>query len=84
MAVNAVAPEGVTNDEFARTLASTLHRPAWLPAPAFALRFLLGTPMADETLLADLNVTPGKLTSLGYPFRFRKLDEALAYLTGTS
>jgi NAD dependent epimerase/dehydratase family enzyme len=40
--------------------------------------------MADETLLADLNVTPAKLTSLGYPFRFPELDNALAYLTGAS
>ena len=82
--VNAVAPEAVTNHEFTRTLASTLHRPAWLPAPALALRLLLGKQMADETLLADLHVTPAKLTSLGYPFRFGKLPEALAYLTGAS
>jgi len=81
--VNAVAPEQITNAEFTRTLAATLRRPAWIPAPAFALRLMLGRQMADETLLADLNLAPAKLASLGYPFRFPKLGDALTYLTSS-
>ncbi len=76
-ALNAVAPQVVTNAEFTRALAKTLHRPAILPAPAFALRLALGE-MADALLLADLAVTPGRLQELGYPFRHPDLEEAFA------
>ncbi len=38
--------------------------------------------MAEETLLVDLNVVPGKLEALEYPFRFPELGSALAYLLG--
>src|SRR5262249_27447231 len=41
-AVNVTAPAPVTNAEFARALGRALHRPAFMPAPAFALRLLLG------------------------------------------
>src|SRR5690606_23043882 len=37
-AYNATAPAPVTNRQFTRTLAGVLHRPAFLRAPAFALR----------------------------------------------
>src|SRR6185436_5748020 len=40
--LNATAPAPVTNAEFARALGRALRRPAWLPAPAFALKLLLG------------------------------------------
>ncbi|MGH7654092.1 MAG: TIGR01777 family oxidoreductase, partial [Gemmatimonadaceae bacterium] len=41
-AVNAVAPNAVTNAEFTRTLARVLHRPAVFPVPAFVLRTIFG------------------------------------------
>ncbi|MEB0310048.1 TIGR01777 family oxidoreductase, partial [Pseudomonas sp. 10B1] len=39
---NACAPYPVRNREFAKTLGTVLHRPAFMPLPAFALRALLG------------------------------------------
>ncbi|MCB1096778.1 MAG: TIGR01777 family oxidoreductase [Verrucomicrobiae bacterium] len=83
-AINAVAPDIVTNSEFTETLADILHRPAILPVPALALQLALGEQMANETLLADLAIAPGKLEQLGYPFRFPRLDSALAYMLGRS
>ena len=83
-AINAVAPDIITNSDFTRTLAETLHRPAILPIPAIALQLALGEQMANETLLADLAIAPGKLEALGYPFRFPKLDSALTYMLGRS
>ncbi|HTU00830.1 MAG TPA: TIGR01777 family oxidoreductase [Candidatus Sulfotelmatobacter sp.] len=77
--VNVVAPSPVTNAEFARTLAGSLHRPALLPAPAFALRLALGE-MADEMLLASQRALPGRLRETGYEFRFPQLDAALRHL----
>ncbi|MGK0185770.1 MAG: hypothetical protein ACI9R3_001551 [Verrucomicrobiales bacterium] len=83
-AINCVAPDIVTNMEFTQTLAKTLHRPAILPIPAIALQIAMGEQMADETLLADLAIAPGKLQSLDYPFRFPQLSSAFKYLLGRS
>jgi len=73
---NVVSPAPVRNRDFARTLGRILRRPALLPAPAFALRIVLGE-MADEALLSSACVAPKRLTSLGYRFAFEDLDRAL-------
>ncbi|MDR7484371.1 MAG: TIGR01777 family oxidoreductase [Armatimonadota bacterium] len=74
--VNVVGPAPVTNREFARTLAAVLRRPAVLPAPAFALRLVLGA-MADEMVLASQRVVPAKLQAQGFAFRWAGLRAAL-------
>ncbi len=74
--LNVVTPGPVTNDDFTRTLAYVLHRPAVLPAPAWALRLAFGR-MADEALLASARALPAVLIDRGYPFRFPALDGAL-------
>ncbi|HLV93796.1 MAG TPA: TIGR01777 family oxidoreductase [Candidatus Acidoferrales bacterium] len=75
--VNVVAPNPLRNVDFTRALARALHRPAILPAPAFALRLALGREMADELLLSSQRVQPQKLIAAGYAFRFPELDPAL-------
>ncbi len=75
--VNVVAPEATTNRAFALTLGKVLHRPALAPAPAFALRILLGTGRADELLLASQRVVPKRLSELGYSFQQTDLERAL-------
>lgn len=74
--VNVVAPQPVRNAEFAATLGRVLHRPAILPAPAFALRLAFGE-MADEALLASTRAEPRRLAELGYTFRQPALEAAL-------
>jgi uncharacterized protein (TIGR01777 family) len=82
-AINAVAPELVRNRDFTRALASVLHRPAALPAPAFALRLLLGE--FSQELLGSRRVLPEQARALGYEFRFPQLAAALrAILDGTT
>jgi uncharacterized protein (TIGR01777 family) len=76
-AVNAVAPQPVRNAEFTRILAKALHRPAIFPAPAFALRWLLGE-MADALLLSSQRVAPEKLKQLGYRFLHADLSSAFS------
>ena len=83
-AINAVAPHIVTNREFTGILAKILHRPAIVSVPARALQLGLGEQMANETLLADLAIAPAKLQQLEYPFRFPRIDSALAYMLGRS
>jgi uncharacterized protein (TIGR01777 family) len=74
-AVNATAPEPVTNREFARSLGRVLRRPALLPLPALALRAIFGE-MA-EILITGARVMPAKALVLGYHFAHPELDEAL-------
>ncbi len=74
--VNAVAPQTVTSAEFARALGRALHRPAVLPAPALAVRLLLGE-MAEGLLLASARIRPDRLQRAGFAFRHARLDEAL-------
>ena len=74
-AVNATAPNPVTNTEFTRELASALHRPAILPVPQFALDLLLGE-MA-QIVYASQRVIPEAALQAGYQFRFPRLHDAL-------
>lgn len=77
--VNLVAPIPVTNADFTRTLARTLHRPAIFPAPAFALRLVLGE-MAEETVLASSRVIPAKLAQSSFRFEHAQLAFSLESL----
>lgn len=75
--INATAPAPVTNAEFSKALGHALHRPSFMPAPAFALRIALGE-MADALLLSGQRAMPARAASLGFSFRFEKIDAALA------
>src|SRR5437867_11193033 len=74
--VNATAPNPVTNKEFASALGRALHRPSFMPAPAFALRLLLGE-MADALLLSGQRALPAVAQRLGFTFKFANVDAAL-------
>lgn len=74
--VNLTAPQPVTNREFTRTLGRVLRRPAFLPAPAFALRLVLGE-MADALLLGGQRVLPKALEGSGFRFAHEGLEAAL-------
>jgi uncharacterized protein (TIGR01777 family) len=82
-AVNAVAPQAVTNREFTKTLGSILRRPTLLPAPAFALRLVLGE-MADALLLASTRVDPAVLRRVRFEFAYPDLEGALRHVLGRS
>ena len=74
--INVVAPELVTNATFTQELARVLHRPAFFPAPAFALKLALGE-MADALLLSGQRVIPAVLSRVGHAFRYPALAPAL-------
>jgi uncharacterized protein (TIGR01777 family) len=75
-AINATAPTPVTNAEFARALGRAMHRPAFMPAPGFALKLLLGE-MAEGLLLSGQRALPAKATRLGFQFKYATVDAAL-------
>ena len=79
-AMNAVAPEPVINQEFTRTLARLLHRPAIFPVPRFALALLFGE--LSTLLVASQRVVPRVAERTGYKFRFTSLEEALRQSVG--
>jgi uncharacterized protein (TIGR01777 family) len=81
--INATAPRPVTNKEFSRALGRALHRPSIIPAPAFALRLVLGE-MADALLLSGQRAVPAKAEQLGFRFRYPQLEEALAAMFSKS
>jgi uncharacterized protein (TIGR01777 family) len=79
--LNATAPQPVTNREFGRALGRALSRPSVMPAPAFALRLLLGE-MADALLLSSQRVYPERAQTQGFRFAFDDLDRAMRSIVG--
>jgi uncharacterized protein (TIGR01777 family) len=77
---NLCAPAPVRNREFATALASVLHRPAFMPMPAFALKLLLGE--LSVLLLGGQRTRPARLEDAGFTFRFTDLHAALDDLLG--
>jgi uncharacterized protein (TIGR01777 family) len=73
--VNVTAPTPVTNAEFSKALGRALHRPAFLPVPAFAIKLLYGEMSTIVT--TGQRVQPERLKLLGYEFRQGELDPAL-------
>ena len=76
---NVTAPNPVRNRDFARALGRALHRPAFMPVPAFALRLALGAEMADEMLLGGQRVVPARATAEGFTFNHPELQGALEH-----
>jgi uncharacterized protein (TIGR01777 family) len=74
--INVVSRQPVQNAEFTKTLADVMRRQAIFPAPAFALRLVLGE-MADALLLSSQRVLPHRLEKLGYHFLHPDLSGAL-------
>ena len=78
--VNATAPHPVTNRDFARALGRAMRRPALVPAPAFALKLVLGE-MAHSVLTGQ-RVLPAVAKEHGYHFRYPEIDQAFRGIFG--
>lgn len=81
-AVNLTAPQPVTNAEFTSAMGKALHRPTLLPAPALALKIVLGD-MAQEMLLEGQKVLPKKLTDSGFKFEYANVLASLEKEVGS-
>jgi uncharacterized protein len=72
---NGTAPFPATSKDFARQLGKTLHRPAFAPAPAFALKLVFGE--MSQVLLDGQKVIPSKFKEKNFNFRYPTLEQAL-------
>lgn len=78
---NLSAPEPLSNADFGKILAKVMRRPYWLPAPAFALRLLLGE--MSTLVLEGTYMLPKRLQEIGFRFRYETAEPALRdLLTG--
>jgi uncharacterized protein len=75
---NSTAPNAETNRDFARKLATALHRPAIMWAPAWMLQLMVGE-MA-HLYLTGQRVLPKRLLAADYRFQYPALDDALAQI----
>ena len=73
--MNTVAPNPVTNSEFTKALGKAVRRPAFMPAPAFALKLAMGE--LSVLVLHSQRVLPEVAQKAGYVFQFSQIQEAL-------
>jgi NAD dependent epimerase/dehydratase family enzyme len=76
--VNLTSPNPVTNQEFTAALAMALKRPAIFPAPAFALRAVLGGFSTE--VLGSKKVIPKVLVDNKFEFDYPHVSSALTTL----
>ncbi len=77
---NLTSPNPVKQSQLARVMGGILRRPAFLPTPAFILRFLFGE--MSSVLLTGQRVLPRRLQEIGFEFCFSDLEGALRSLLG--
>ncbi len=80
-ALNATAPNPVTNREFSKAFGNALHRPSFMPAPRLAIVALRGEELTTQ-ITGSFRVVPRRALDLGYAFIFPRLEGALADLVG--
>jgi hypothetical protein len=73
-AINLIT-DSARNADFSSALGHALHRPSWLPVPAFALKAAVGE--LAESILNGRKAVPAKLRSLGFAWKHPTLDEAV-------
>lgn len=73
--VNLSAPNPVRNKEFMRALGDEMGRPSIVPAPAFAVKLVLGQEAARSLLLESKRVIPEVLTGTGFEFLHPTIDQ---------
>ncbi len=79
-ALNNTAPSPVRQRDFARAMGRVLRRPAFMPAPALALRIVLGGFSTE--LLSSKRVLPAAAQAAGYSFRHPQIEPALRDVLG--
>ena len=80
-AVNATAPNPVSNATFTTALGRVLGRPTLLPVPSLAVKGMFGE-MGTALLLEGARVMPEAARRSGFRFDFEGIEESLAHQLG--
>jgi uncharacterized protein len=80
--LNAVAPDTRRMKDVAKEVGRVLGRPSWAPAPAFALKTVLGEQA--DLVLHGRKAVPQRALALGYQYKYPDLPGALAQALGGS
>ncbi|MBD2194090.1 MULTISPECIES: thylakoid membrane protein ThyD [Calothrix] len=75
---NATAPNPVRMTDLTQTMGQIMHRPSWLPVPAFALEALLGD--GATVVLEGQEVLPKRTIASGFEYQYPNLRAALSQI----
>jgi uncharacterized protein (TIGR01777 family) len=78
--VNVCSPNPVRNKDLARALGKVLHRPSFMPAPAFMVKLVLGE--FGSVILEGQRVIPKRLLENGFVFQYMDINKALQSIGG--
>ncbi len=73
--LNGVAPQTVTNGEFAKALAGAMWRPAIIPVPSFVMNLVFGEERGKATTSGQ-KVIPKRTLESGYQFVYQDIKSA--------
>lgn len=73
--LNAVAPEIITNAQFAKSFGKAMRRPALIPLPEFVVNMIFQQERA-KLLTTGPKVAPKRTLETGYKFEFPEIDLA--------
>lgn len=73
--LNGVAPQVITNGEFAKAFASALQRPAFLPLPEFAVNIMFGKERA-KIMTEGQKVLPKRVLQYGFTYSYPDITSA--------
>ncbi len=73
--VNFCSPEPVRNRDLAKAIGKVLHRPWFIPAPAFMLKLVLGE--FGSVILEGQRAVPSVLLRHGFVFKYPRIEDAL-------
>lgn len=79
--VNLTTPEPARQVDIAKAIGRATNRPALLPAPAFAMRLVVGEKAAQLALNSH-RVMPTRLLAAGFDYQYPDLDGACRWLAG--
>ncbi len=77
--VNVCSPNPVRNTDLAKALGKVLHRPSFIPAPAFMVKLVLGE--FGSVILDGQRVIPRRLLDSGFVFQYPGIEKALQSIT---
>jgi hypothetical protein len=78
--VNVCSPNPVRNKDLAKALGKALHRPSFIPAPGFMVKWVLGE--FGSVILEGQRVLPQRLLESGFVFQYPDIERALQSIVG--